>query len=101
MSQQSIEYAGTTYLLIALQILGCLAMLGGIIAFFTGQGPFATPIALSGLIGGATMTAVASVGRVIVDTAEAFQNNLPGIMQNQSVQIKLSEGLVGQLAQPK
>lgn len=90
------RYDGTTFLLIAVQILGWLAMFGAVLIFFNGNGPFVVPSAISGLIGGLVMVATASVGRVFVNVAEDIQNNLPGLMANQALQVIATQALLEQ-----
>lgn len=88
------RYNGTTFLLIAVQIFGWLAMTGAVLIFFNGNGPLVVPSAISGLIGGLVMVATASVGRVVVNVAEDIQNNLPGLMANQALQVVTTQALL-------
>lgn len=97
MSDQNVQYSGTTFLLVTIQVVGALTMIGAILIAFNGRGPFVVPFAISGFIGGLTMTAMAAVGRVVVESAAAFQNNLPNQSANQLHQLKAAEATLAAL----
>jgi hypothetical protein len=77
MTGRDIRFIGTTYLLIAIQIVGLLAIIGGVIVFFDREyGPLAGHLGFYGIFVGLVTMAAASVGRVIVEVAEAYMNSL-------------------------
>jgi hypothetical protein len=96
MAQQDFRYEGTTYLLIGVQALGWLSMAGGIVMFFrAAYDPLAIPLGISGVVGGLSMVAMGSVGRIIVDVAETYLVNVEPQFANQLLQLKATEALEG------